>query len=363
MSSKVTESISKQASEWFVLMQSNAATESERSAFLHWFDECREHQEAFREYELLWRDLGELATTQEGARLRSSIDSFSVGYFFKHIQAWIFEIPTFFKRNFLLRGDVIEGSESAIGWPHAGRFALAGIVLFASVFLFNDFLGNKIDVQSYQTGIAQIQEIHLHDGTLITMSGKSRLAAWNTGSERHVELFEGQAFFEVAKNSAKPFYVKTGDTMIRVIGTQFDVNRTSSRVSVAVLEGVVKVSSILDDIGAVAEPESLVVTGGMQVLHDSDGGFSPVEKVASTNIANWRGGRLVYSNARLCDVIEDVNRYSQNQVLLDKALYDIKVTIAFDIGQVDSLPLLLSKMLPVAYTREASGQVYIHPAT
>lgn len=359
MSSKVTESINTQASEWFVLMQSNAVTESERSEFLRWFDECREHQEAFRAYEVLWRDLGELATTQEGRRLRSSIDSFSVEYFFKHVQTWMFEFFAFFKRIFLLRDGVTRDSEPAIGWSHTGRFAVAGFVLFASIFLFNDFLGNKVDVQSYQTGIAQIQKIHLPDGTLITLSGKSRLAAWNTASERHVELLEGQAFFEVAKNREMPFYVKTGNTMIRVVGTQFDVNRTSSRVSIAVIEGIVKVSSILDDTNAVAETQSVMVTGGLQVSRDAGEDFSPVEKIASTNVANWRSGRLVYSNARLCDVIDDVNRYTRNQVLLDETLHNIKVTIAFDIGQVDSLPMLLSKMLPVAYTRDASGRVFI----
>jgi transmembrane sensor len=360
MSSKVTESIYKQASEWFVLMQSNAVTESERSEFLQWLHKCSEHQEAFHEYEQIWRDLGELATTKEGARLRASTDSFFAGNFSRYVQAWIFAASTFFGK--LSRDNALDGGDAAIGWSRAGRFALAGCVIFISVLLFNNFPGVNIDIQSYQTGIAQIRDIQLPDGTHVTLSGKSQMTAWNTGSERHVELLKGQAFFEVAKNPEKPFYVKTGDTLIRVVGTKFDVNRTSSRVSIAVLEGIVKVSNILDHTKAVTEIQSVTVTGGLQISRDAGGGFSPVEKVASTNVANWRDGRLVYSNARLCDVIDDVNRYSQNQIHLDEALHNIKVTIAFDIGQVDSLPMLLSKMLPIAYTLDASGKVFIRPS-
>jgi transmembrane sensor len=240
---------------------------------------------------------------------------------------------------------------------------LAGLVLFVSVFLANNLLKGSIDLSSYQTDIAQVQKIQLPDGTLITLSGKSRITAWDTGSERHVELLKGQAFFEVAKNPDKPFYVKAGDTLVRVIGTQFDVNRTTSLVRIAVLEGIVSVSDIPESNKTINGQEPLMITAGLQVSRNSDGGFSPVEKVASMNFANWRNGRLAYSNARLQDVIDDVNRYSRDQISLDETLQDIKVTIAFEVGQINSLPMLLAKMLPVVYTREASGTVLILPST
>jgi transmembrane sensor len=363
MSSKITESINKQASEWFVLMQSSSVAESDRSAFLHWFNQCSEHQEAFRAYESLWHDLGQLATTEEGQRLKDSIDSFSVGYFLKHVRASLSKILPFFTGALSLHDGILKWSRSEVaGSPHVGRFALAGVVLLMAVFLFNNLSVNKLDIQSHQTAVAQIKEIHLEDGTIIALSGKSRMAAWSTENERHVELFEGQAFFEVAKNPDKPFYVKTGDTMIRVVGTQFDVNRTSSRVSIAVLEGIVKVSGILNDSKTAAETQSITVTKGLQVSRDAAGVFTPVESVDEKNIANWRIGRLVYNNARLCDVIDDVNRYSENKVLLDKSLHNIKVTISFEIDQVDSLPMLLSKMLPIEYTRETSGRTFVRPS-
>jgi transmembrane sensor len=366
MNSKVTKLISRQASEWFVLMRSETVTERERSAFLHWYNECAEHKEAFRSYELIWRELGDLAVSTEGKRLRDSVNPIHGGLFSKYVRGWLSGISSFFGRSSFWgqqSGGSNEGGLFAIRGIPAARFALAGLVLFVSVFLANNLLKGSVDLASYQTDIAQVQKIQLPDGTLITLSGKSRITAWDTGSERHVELLKGQAFFEVAKNPDKPFYVKAGDTLVRVIGTQFDVNRTTSLVRVAVLEGIVSVSDIPDNNKTINGQESLMITAGLQVSRNSDGGFSPVEKVATMNFANWRSGRLVYSNARLQDVIDDVNRYSRNQILLDETLHNIKVTIAFEVEQINSLPMLLTKMLPVVYARESSGAVLILPST
>jgi len=366
MNSKVTKLINRQASEWFVLMRSEAVTERERSAFLHWYNECAEHKEAFRSYELIWRELGDLAVSTEGKRLRDSVNPIPAGLFSKYVRGWLSGISSFFGRSSFWgqqSGGSNEGGLFAIRGIPAARFALAGLVLFVSVFLANNLLKGSVDLASYQTDIAQVQKIQLPDGTLITLSGKSRITAWDTGSERHVELLKGQAFFEVAKNPDKPFYVKAGDTLVRVIGTQFDVNRTTSLVRVAVLEGIVSVSDIPDNNKTINGQESLMITAGLQVSRNSDGGFSPVEKVATMNFANWRSGRLVYSNARLQDVIDDVNRYSRNQILLDETLHNIKVTIAFEVEQINSLPMLLTKMLPVVYARESSGAVLILPST
>lgn len=363
MNSKVTELINQQASEWFVLMQADAVTQDERSAFLHWLDESPEHRDAYATYEQIWHDLGDLAVSAEGKRLRRSVNSISAGsHFARYVRVWFSGVFELFGKT--TKGNEFKDGGSIVNGFRTGRFAVAGLFLFLFAFLINNFLTNDVHVQSYQTGIAQIQKIRLDDGTSITLSGKTRIATWNTESERHVELAEGQAFFEVAKNKDKPFYVKTGETLIKVVGTQFDVNHSGGKVRVAVLEGVVNVSAIETNVNTLVEKLPVfVLTAGLQVSRSSDGKFSAVEKSSTTNFANWRNGQLVYSNARLCDVIDDVNRFSQHPITLDEKLHDVRVTIAFDVEQVESLPMLLSKMLPVTSVRDASGKIIILPSS
>jgi len=363
MNSKVTELINQQASEWFVLMQADAVTEGERNAFLHWLDESPEHRDAYTAYEQIWHDLGDLAVSAEGKRLRHSVNSISVwSHFVKYVRTWFAGVFELFGRT--INGNEFKDGGWSVNGFRTGRFAVAGLFLFLFAFLVNNFLNNDVHVQSYQTGIAQIQQIHLSDGTSITLSGKTRIATWSTESERHVELVEGQAFFEVAKNKDKPFYVKSGETLIKVVGTQFDVNHSGGKVRVSVLEGIVNVSAIETNLNMLGEKLPVfVLTAGLQVSRSRDGIFSAVEKSNTTNFANWRNGQLVYSNARLCDVIDDVNRFSQHSITLDEKLHDVRVTIAFDVGQVESLPMLLSKMLPVTSVRDASGNILILPSS
>ena len=363
MNSKVTELINQQASEWFVLMRADAVTQDERSAFLHWLDESPEHRDAYATYEQIWHDLGDLAVSAEGKRLRRSVNSIPVGsYIVRHLRKWFSGVFELFGGT--MNGNKLKDGGWSVNGVRRGRFAVAGLFVFLCAFLVNNFFNNDIHVQSYQTGIAQIQQIHLSDGTSITLSGKTRIATWNTERERHVELVEGQAFFEVAKNKDKPFYVKSGETLIKVVGTQFDVNRSGGKIRVAVLEGVVNVSAIEANPNTLGEKVPVfVLTAGLQVSRSSDGMFSAVEKSNTTNFANWRNGQLVYSNARLCDVIDDVNRFSQHSITLDEKLHDVRVTIAFDVGQVESLPMLLSKMLPVTSVRDASGNILILPSS
>ncbi len=66
---------------------------------------------------------------------------------------------------------------------------------------------------------------------------QSRLRVSFSEQIRTVELIDGQALFEVAKNPARPFVVVSGKTSVRAVGTQFDVYRKSAGTVVTVLEG------------------------------------------------------------------------------------------------------------------------------
>ncbi|MDD4639493.1 MAG: FecR domain-containing protein, partial [Bacteroidales bacterium] len=79
-----------------------------------------------------------------------------------------------------------------------------------------------------QTSKGMEYPLRLADGTKIYINSGSRLKfpVSFKGKERVVEL-EGEAFFEVAKDSSRPFVVKSGDVEIRVLGTQFNLKSYS----------------------------------------------------------------------------------------------------------------------------------------
>ena len=82
----------------------------------------------------------------------------------------------------------------------------------------------------------------LADGTIVWLNSDSyiRFPVAFSGDKRQVEL-RGEAYFEVAKNAAKPFIVKISDYDIRVTGTQFNVrNYPGERVATTLVEGSVQ---------------------------------------------------------------------------------------------------------------------------
>jgi ferric-dicitrate binding protein FerR (iron transport regulator) len=85
----------------------------------------------------------------------------------------------------------------------------------------------------------------LPDGSKVWLNAASslRFPASFSGTERRVFL-SGEAYFEVAKNTAMPFKVSVNDLEVQVTGTHFNINSYADEqnITTTLLEGSVKVS-------------------------------------------------------------------------------------------------------------------------
>jgi ferric-dicitrate binding protein FerR (iron transport regulator) len=96
---------------------------------------------------------------------------------------------------------------------------------------------------TYTTGIGERRTVTLEDGSTIDLNARSTIRVKFSNGERVVELLEGQALFEVVKDKARPFIVRSSTAVVRVVGTQFDVYRKRTGTTVTVVEGRVAVFS------------------------------------------------------------------------------------------------------------------------
>src|SRR5258705_86287 len=96
---------------------------------------------------------------------------------------------------------------------------------------------------TYTTDVGEQRSLRLVDGSTVILNSRSRLHVAFTETARPLEVRQGQALFHVAKNSARPFIVRSDGTVVRAVGTQFDVNRNRSGTIVTVVEGRVAVYS------------------------------------------------------------------------------------------------------------------------
>lgn len=121
-------------------------------------------------------------------------------------------------------------------WKIAAGVAVAALVVLATssaTAVWRDRL--------VETGAGEWRSYSTVDGSTIRLGPHTRLSFDYGDNRRFVHLRHGEAYFEVAKDAARPFIVETGSFETRAVGTRFAVTRRDSRVVVTVQEGSVAV--------------------------------------------------------------------------------------------------------------------------
>jgi ferric-dicitrate binding protein FerR (iron transport regulator) len=150
--------------------------------------------------------------------------------------------------------------------------------------------------------------MELSDGTKVWLNSGSKLvyATAFTGKTREVFL-EGEAYFEVAKDAAKPFYVKTDAFRIMVLGTKFDVKayKDDNEYNTILVEG--KVSMKVNN--QLFSKEVLLLPHEKSTLMKEQDNFQ-ITHVDDVNICtSWIYGYLEFEKENLADVLKSISRF------------------------------------------------------
>lgn len=225
-------------------------------------------------------------------------------------------------------------------WPAiAACFVVAALSLGVMFPWVADRLMPGVDAV-YVTGVGQQRIEQLEDGSTVTLGGSSQLTVVFDDQQRLIILERGEVFFQVATDTARPFVVEAGKGEIRAVGTAFNVNKRQDMVTVSVVEGIVDVSR--RQLGPVAEPtgssKQQRLLQGHELEFDRNGEtWQAKQDIDLERATAWRQGRLAFLNERLDRVIEDVNRYSEQKLLLgDGELADLRYTGTVFNADIDS---------------------------
>jgi len=148
----------------------------------------------------------------------------------------------------------------------------------------------------------------LSDGTQVWINSGSRLvyAPQFTGDTREVFL-EGEAYFEVAKDASKPFYVRTDAFTINVLGTKFNVKayKDDMEYTTVLVEG--KVSMRVQD--QFFSKDVILAPNQKLTLMKGQDDFQRSNVDETGLYTNWIYGYLEFKNANLSDVLKSIQRY------------------------------------------------------
>ena len=123
------------------------------------------------------------------------------------------------------------------------KIAAVLVVLFGLWFVAaRQFATPQNDVLTFKSGSKSIEKI-LPDGTKILLSKNSQITYPKTfeGNTREINLL-GEGFFDVHHDAAHPFIIHTQGTVVKVLGTSFNIRAYNAQVQVHVKIGKVQFS-------------------------------------------------------------------------------------------------------------------------
>ncbi|MEG1904031.1 MAG: FecR domain-containing protein [Bacteroidales bacterium] len=160
------------------------------------------------------------------------------------------------------------------------------------------------DWQDYRADNGKPEEVWLPDSTQITLSPGAtiRFDRKTYGAEARDIRLKGKAFFDVRRNPAAPFSVKTAIARITVLGTSFQVDDQPKEVSVNVITG--KVCFEIP-----REEEAAVLTAGMSGSYHQNSQTIEVTEEETRNRIAWKTKELHFRDTPLPEVIATLEAY------------------------------------------------------
>ncbi|WP_163713295.1 FecR family protein [Mangrovibacterium lignilyticum] len=156
----------------------------------------------------------------------------------------------------------------------------------------------------------------LVDGTTVTLNSESSITYPTHFSDSLREVWlEGEAYFDVEHNPAKPFIVHSGGMRTQVLGTQFNVKAYDGdvRQSVTLVEGSVELS---------IASEKVRLKPGFQFYRETgEQGQSGVEQVDTYLYTSWKEGIMYFDDITLQELMTRLTRwYNFDYEFKDQAL-------------------------------------------
>ena len=212
------------------------------------------------------------------------------------------------------------------------------IVLIFGVLWFWNKSSLQETVLLSRTGETKV--FYLPDSSRVMLCGDSRLAYNAQFGKTNRELsLRGEAFFQVKRDTSKPFIVETSLIQVEVLGTSFQVIAEKLQAEVFVEKGRVKI--ITQD-----KKQERILETGMSVKY----GKKDRKLMISTKEDKGEQQILKFDNAPLSEVIETLNEYYDSHVTLPADYATLRITVVFKEVSLEEAIEIINRTLDIQLT-------------
>jgi transmembrane sensor len=222
------------------------------------------------------------------------------------------------------------------------------------------------DPTAYSTAHAEQRSWRMPDGSTVHLNSSSEIKVKFDAQRREVELIRGQALFQVAKDPQRPFWVHAGSTVVKAVGTEFDVYRQPRRTLISVVEGRVAVWHLPDDPTAQLSPAGEPVGGpiaqldsGQQAHITRDSTIVSERPADVRKTVAWLQRQVMFDHDPLGSAVEEFNRYAELQIRIDDpSLRALEISGIFSAYDAESFIRFLERQ-PEMRLRRAGNEIVV----
>ena len=357
-------SVEQEASEWIARLEAEDVTPEDRARFAAWLRANPQNSQAFEDVSATWRRFvvaGPLADMKTGAGVPADSDAGADVNAGASATAGSDGSPEV---------GVGGGAHTAVVLQHRKRnwgLAIAAATVVAAL-LTSVYMQKAPHLTAITTAVGEQVTVPLADGSFMELNSNSVARIDYTSRQRTIHLDRGEAFFRVAHDTRRPFWVTAGGGWVRAVGTEFNVYLRPQSLQVTVREGTVRAGESRGSLSAVQPDEQklaawVTLSGGQQA--DLDSTAARKRALSADELADtvaWRSGTVYFENRPLTEVVDELNRYSAAPLILeDPALRALPVGGAFQASPKGAAALvrMLEQNFDVQVRQDGSG-VHLH---
>lgn len=197
-------------------------------------------------------------------------------------------------------------------WQSSFRIAAVASLLVAAIGLGATIYFRQPETQTFSTPIGGRKILTLLDGSQIELNTNTVVEIGTGENQRHVNLLQGEAFFQVHHDPDHIFTVTAAGHRVTDLGTKFVLRTHGQALEVTLLEGKASLEPDNVRVGEplILNPGDVAFTNGRSVTLEKRPGRQLDESIA------WRKGLLIFDNTSLAEAAAEFNRYNAAKITI-----------------------------------------------
>jgi len=256
------------------------------------------------------------------------------------------------------------------------RYAIVLVISFGLFWLIQPFPVTKktsslsIQFQSVEVPYGSKSKVELPDGSVVILNSGSKLSYNSDGfnSEKRSVSLEGEGFFNVKKDSTKPFYVNTKGMLVKVLGTTFNLKAYPDEITeeATLVKGSVQIFAGTElketGIGILLKPNDKAIFNKIEKQSSIQRPSSKADKLVEEvklqtlelqneskmeQVISWKNDRLIFDNEPFGTLLIKIERwYDVHFQVLYPELNNARFTGKFDKETVEQVLNALASITP-----------------